>query len=630
MLYSRCVSLVFCSCIILIVTFAPSALALGTTWSAETEEMLAQIRNNPVEVLENLDSNATKRQTPEALATRYYLISQANGALALHEQALSAAETGLSLQLDTESSLYHYLRLAQAKALNGLGRSQAAVNQARASLQWARKNNDQRLINYAISVNGYLSITLTQYSEAQALFQEGYQRLETHLGMFSRADFASMLALVYLYIEEPEQAEKFYREAETWYREHDVKLELANTLFGLGKTTLATGSSEKGIALLEESARIALSIRDLQGAAFSYEAVASELIDLGRSDEAMSYLDEALVLFTQGANPFMQIKVLIEEAHIALQRVQPEIAQQFLDRASSLAVGDSFLPQRIAIADSRARAYASQGNHQSAYAVLLQNRQNRATLQKEINSRRILELQAQFDLEQQRAKNALLEEQNLRQQNQLINENRIQQFTIAVIALLFVVCLLLTWLYFNSKRQKHRLEQLANFDGLTGLMTRRKTMEDAEQQYQLAHRHGNHLTAAVIDLDFFKQINDKFGHQVGDDVLREFGDCAQKHFRKTDVLGRIGGEEFLFLFPHTDTEASIDMLKRFADKIRKLPSRLEIPSLSVTLSVGIVDAQHYRSLTQVIAEADEALYEAKRTGRDKIVAGKKANTETSS
>ena len=72
------------------------------------------------------------------------------------------------------------------------------------------------------------------------------------------------------------------------------------------------------------------------------------------------------------------------------------------------------------------------------------------------------------------------------------------------------------------------------------------------------------------------------------------------------------------------------MLKRFADKIRKLPSRLEIPSLSVTLSVGIVDAQHYRSLTQVIAEADEALYEAKRTGRDKIVAGKKANTETSS
>ena len=625
MLFSRFFFLALFGCLTLVTT---SVKAFATSWSPETEQLLVHIRNTPMEVLDNLSSNASEQQSPEALATRYYLISQANSALALHEQALAAAETGLSVQLNTNTALYHYLRLAQAKALDGLGRSQAAIVQARESLRWARANNDERLINYGISVNGYLNITLSQYSDAQALFQEGYQRMETPLGMFSRADFASMIALVYQYIEEPELAEKFYREAEIWYRQHDVKLELANTLFGLGKTALSTGSSEKGIALLEESAEIALSIRDLQGAAFSYEAIASELIDLSRSEDAMSYLDEALVLFTQGANPFMQIKVLIEEAQIALEKNQPDTAQQFLDRASALAVGDSFLPQRIAIADSRARAYASQGNHQSAYAVLLQNRQNRATLQKEINSRRILELQTQFDVEQQRARNALLEEQNLRQQNQLLSERQIQHFTIAVIALLFIVCALLSWLYFNGKRHQQRLEQLANYDGLTGLLTRRKTMEDAEQQYQLAHRHATQLTAAVVDLDFFKQINDRFGHQTGDDVLREFGRCAQQHFRKTDVLGRIGGEEFLFLFPHTDTDSAVDMLNRFADKIRKLPSRLEIPTLSVTLSVGIVEAEHYRSLTQVVAEADEALYEAKRTGRDKIVIGRKPGADT--
>lgn len=325
----------------------------------------------------------------------------------------------------------------------------------------------------------------------------------------------------------------------------------------------------------------------------------------------------------------MQIKVLIEEAHIAIELSRPEQAAQYLDTAASLAVGDSFLSQRIAIAESRARVHALNGQHQSAYTLLLQNRQNRAILQKEINSKRMLELQAQFDVEQQQARNALLEEQNLRQLSQLQSDQHIQRFTIVVVILLCLVCILLTWLYLNGKQHQQRLEQLANFDSLTGLLTRRKTMENAEQQYQLAHRHQTELTAAVIDLDHFKTINDTFGHQTGDDALAAFGDCAQNHFRKTDVLGRIGGEEFLFLFPHTDAGSAEELLHRFADKIRELPLRLKEPELNLTLSMGLVKAEHYRSLAQVIAQADEALYEAKRTGRDKIVIGKYPDTEQS-
>lgn len=593
-------------------------------WTGDAAVHLAGVRNSPQDVLDALPANNDELSS-EQRALHFYLISRANGALALHEKAEEAALAGLALA--PPPPLHDYLTLALAEARDGLGLAQSMISAAAESLARARDGDDEALLFYAISVNGYINVTLNQYSEALALFQEGYRRLESPGAFFSRADFASMIALVYEYRQEPEMALRFYREAETWYRQNNVRLELANTLFGLGKATIQTGDGDEGMTLLLESADIALNIRDLQGAAFSYEAIASELIDRGMTADASPFLDDALSLFMQAGNPFMQIKVLIEKAQIAVDQGQPEEALRRLARAEEMATGESFLSQRIAIADTKARAFAAKGEHQSAYLVLLQNRQNRALLQKEINSRRILELQTRFDVEKQRAQNALLEEQNLRQQNQLKNEQRLQRYTIALIGLLIVVCGLLSWLYCNGKRHQKRLEQLANYDGLTGLMTRRKTMEDAELQYQMAQRHKTPLTAAVIDLDHFKQINDKYGHQTGDDVLRAFGRKAQKHFRKTDILGRIGGEEFLFLFPHTGTDDALDMLERFAGSVRKIPDELKIKTMQVTLSVGLVDATSFSNMTRVVAVADEALYEAKETGRDKIVTGQPSATD---
>ncbi len=179
----------------------------------------------------------------------------------------------------------------------------------------------------------------------------------------------------------------------------------------------------------------------------------------------------------------------------------------------------------------------------------------------EQNSRRLLELRTAFEVEQQEAQNALLKEQNLRQQTQIMNEQSLQKYVVAVAFLLVIICLLLLFLYVNGKRHQRRLELLANEDELTGLLTRRKTLDVVDNQLHLAVRHDDPLAIAVLDLDYFKQINDKFGHQTGDDVLRAFGKLARKTFRSTDILGRIGGEEFLFAFPHTPAVKAESLLK---------------------------------------------------------------------
>ena len=594
-----------------------SFCALGTNWPAQYELFFENLRNNPQQVLDDLST--LRPVSNEQIAITNYLKSRAFGALALHEKARIAAQDGLSVVSDNNNVLFHYLQLAKAEALDGLGMAQAVVPDARNSLQWARANNEHALINYALSVNGYLHITLSQFTEAQILFQEGYQRASIKPKAWHQADFASMLALVYEYRQEPEHAIKLYEQAETYYRQTGIQLELANTLFGLGKNTVEIGKSEQGLRYLLESADIALNIRDLQGAAFSYEAIASVLIEKGMSAEAVPFLDDALSLFSQAGNPFMQIKVLVEQANVFIQNDQADKAMPLLSEATNLASGNSFLPQKIAIADTRARAHAKLGNFEAAYNTQQNSQQSRKIWQKQVNDRRILELQTRFDVQQQKVQNALLQEQNLRQHNLLENEQKVRRYTVIMVLLLCLITALLTWLYINGRRHQKHLEKLANSDGLTGLLTRRKAMEDAEKQFQLALRHKMPLTAVIIDLDHFKHINDTFGHQTGDDVLRSFGELANTHFRKTDILGRIGGEEFLFLFPHTATDTAIIMLENFADEIRTIPQRIAVKKLAVTLSMGLVECENYSGLHKVIAAADAALYEAKNQGRDKIV-----------
>lgn len=597
-----------------------SFCSLGTGWPAQYAPYLENVRNDPQQVLDDLTSFESAGN--EHVAITSYIRSRAYGALALHEKARVAAQNGLTAISDDNSELFHYLRLARAEALDGLGMAQAVVDDARDSLEWARANNELALINYALSVNGYLHITLSQFTEAQILFQEGYQRPSIKPKAWHQADFASMLALVYEYREESDHALQLYEQAETYYRQQGIQLELANTLFGIGKNTVALGNSEEGLRYLLESADIALNIRDLQGAAFSYESIASVLIEKGMSDEAVPFLDDALSLFSQAGNPFMQIKVLVEQANVFIQNGQADKAMPLLSKANSLATGDSFLSQKIAIADTQAHAHAKLGNFEAAYNAQQNSKQTRRMWQEEVNDRRILELQTRFDVQQQKVQNALLQEQNLRQQNLLENEQEVRRYTVAMVLLLCLVSALLAWLYINSRRHQKHLQKLANSDGLTGLLTRRKGMEDAEQQFQLALRHKTPTTAVIIDLDHFKQINDTYGHQTGDDVLRTFGELANTHFRKTDILSRIGGEEFLFVFPHTATGTATTMLEKFADEVRTIPQRIAVKKLTVTLSMGLVECENYSDLQKVIAAADAALYEAKNQGRDRIIIAK--------
>lgn len=177
--------------------------------------------------------------------------------------------------------------------------------------------------------------------------------------------------------------------------------------------------------------------------------------------------------------------------------------------------------------------------------------------------------------------------------------------------------------YLSRRRAEERLLRLAATDGLTGLANRRAFFRTAGREIARAIRHENPLSLAIIDVDHFKEINDRYGHDTGDEVLRELAHLLSRGVRKEDFLGRLGGEEFGVLLPETTEESALAMAERLRRLVEKhsfaVDSESERRVLHLTVSVGVAPflgkndtARHF------YRRADNVLYSAKGSGRNSV------------
>jgi diguanylate cyclase (GGDEF)-like protein len=164
------------------------------------------------------------------------------------------------------------------------------------------------------------------------------------------------------------------------------------------------------------------------------------------------------------------------------------------------------------------------------------------------------------------------------------------------------------------------LAQLASTDALTGLLNRRALYALARREIDRAARHGRPLAAIVLDVDHFKTVNDRFGHEAGDVVLQAVASAAHDVLRTSDAVARYGGEEFVIIAPETDRPSAIGLAERLRTLIRDMPVTVGGKPLQVTASFGVA---MYRGDDKVpddlLRRADRALYDAKRGGRDRVV-----------
>jgi diguanylate cyclase (GGDEF)-like protein len=173
----------------------------------------------------------------------------------------------------------------------------------------------------------------------------------------------------------------------------------------------------------------------------------------------------------------------------------------------------------------------------------------------------------------------------------------------------------------EQKRMEEELRRLATTDPLTGAFNRRAFMEAARINLIRAARYQEPLTVILADIDHFKKVNDTHGHATGDEALKLFVSTVQATLRETDVLGRMGGEEFAVLLPHTAMDAAMGL----ANRLREILAGILVPypggTLQFTVSMGVSSYRdHGDSIDALLQSSDEALYAAKEGGRNRVIA----------
>jgi diguanylate cyclase (GGDEF)-like protein len=208
-------------------------------------------------------------------------------------------------------------------------------------------------------------------------------------------------------------------------------------------------------------------------------------------------------------------------------------------------------------------------------------------------------------------------------------------FALAISGLLVVSLLGLSRLLHAIRASQDQLRRLAVTDPLTGLANRRHILSEIEKEWRRAERTRKPLAVLMADIDHFKEINDRHGHAVGDEVLVALAKRCRSRLREIDACGRLGGEEFVVLLPETGAEGARATAERLRSEVGGAPVATSDGPVRVTISVGVAlyepsadfvapaaaSGRGARAVQALLEKADRALYRAKDTGRDRVVMG---------
>ena len=175
----------------------------------------------------------------------------------------------------------------------------------------------------------------------------------------------------------------------------------------------------------------------------------------------------------------------------------------------------------------------------------------------------------------------------------------------------------------ERKNLELELTRQAHLDYLTGLSNRRHFIEQGDMELARAKRYDTDLSLIMLDIDYFKNVNDTYGHQVGDIVLQALSKSCHEILRRFDLAGRIGGEEFAVILPETNGKVAIEVAERLREAIAKLEVTIPIGlPLHFTVSIGVTTLFDKQvNIDMLLNQADKALYQAKETGRNKVCVG---------
>lgn len=590
-------------------------------------------------LLDDLERSARELRVPDlefAVETLVNVINVNRGRPEKTEQALARMQE----LAEASGNLVWRAQVAHDRGVlfRKLGRFDDALKQFEVAEKINREIPGQPKLAHELNSIGMLHGRTGRFSDAALVHKEALEIARNNNDLPEMARSLRLLGILYRNLDDEEQGSEYLREALTHIQERNRR-EAIILNAEVGISLMKLERFDEAEAYIEKAAAMAAVSGNSPNKVNAYSRMADLELARGNWNRARRWADKAYLEFDKVA---IRDQVLLRLTRVrvwAAKEPTPEaLAEARITLAGTRQIGDRIL-ERAAL-DVVAELELGLGDAASAYATRKAHQQLDKVLAMDMAGRRIAVLEASLEKERADMERNLLARDSQIKDLRIVRQRYLGLTLIAGILALVAVLTLLFWrvrsmrqtnaelkssrdqlseLHYALLGSTEQLERMANSDALTGLANRHAVMRRLDLTWQRSNT-ADTACMLLIDLDHFKQVNDRHGHLGGDAVLKAAAERMQAMMPEVSILGRWGGEEFIYIIESTDLARGLD----FADRLRRQISDTPVPwqegeiSVSVSIGVSMLDKSRVASVDEWIASADRALYRAKREGRNRI------------
>lgn len=539
-------------------------------------------------------------------------------------QALSNIPPTASPHFITDLTLCHSWFLQLSGDMDG------AMEGYNLSVKRAYEHEDLKLIADSRSIRGALYSYIGDFSAALddlVTAQDLYESL--NLSGWANINLADVATSFRRY-GDPQSAIRYYTKLKALYLKNNNQEQAMYVNSDIGLALDELGEHQQAVDNFLVSYQYFKEHQQEKVAATMATNIAYSLIKLNRLNEAEKYLIEAdTVINEKDLTDYSFMKLFMADIKFQQARYKEALTElEQGEKAFRTLQNNRGLTQLLQL---KSNIYVAMNDLSAAYGAL----QEFVTLTKKVDgnslSHHTTELKVKFDTSRIESENQrLIENQNLKEQElALLEKNKSLQHIILLLAG-FILTIVSIFAYKQVHRNR-QLQVIALTDYLTKLPNRRHIYAQAAKYFQQALKHQSPFSVIIFDADHFKKINDSFGHELGDRALMTIANAGRALSGNKDLVGRIGGEEFLILLPNTDATGALALAHQLQNHISCLSAQNLPAELKLTVSAGVAtlepqnnteDAYQDKDFATLLKRADNALYEAKNAGRNCVKSAK--------